>query len=86
MERFKGVKEMEDAIKTTVAIMCVTLAVILGIAIAFSILGLIYWAAVAFIIWAFGINFVWTYWHGVATAVLISILSGGLKIRVKKED
>ena len=47
--------------------------------------GLVWWGVGNFFIWAFNINFVWTYWHGLAMA-LVSSLIGGITIKVKSED
>ena len=41
--------------------------------------GLAMWGIGSFIIWAFGISFAWTYWHGLAVAFIIWILSSIFK-------
>ena len=38
--------------------------------------GLIIWGVGSFIVWAFGIAFTFTFWHGVAIAFIVSILTG----------
>ena len=56
--------------------MLAILIVLMIVAIAYLISGLIFWGIGSFIIWAFGINFVFTFWHGVAIAFIVSILTG----------
>lgn len=57
-------------------LMIALLVAIIGIIIAFGISGLIFWGIGSFIIWAFGIAFTFTFWHGLAIAFIISILTG----------
>lgn len=45
------------------------------ISILYAFAGLIWWGIGSFIVWAFGISFAWTYWHGVATAIIVSIVA-----------
>lgn len=63
----------------------VILGVIALIAIGFMLSGLIFWGIGAFIIWAFGIAFTWTYWHGLAVTFIVWILSSIFKVTVKKD-
>ena len=55
-------------------------------AIVLGVTGLIWWGVGSLVVFAFGINFTWTYLHGLAIAVLSWALKGVLKITVKKED
>ncbi|MCI9245555.1 MAG: hypothetical protein HFJ30_00135 [Clostridia bacterium] len=61
------------------------IAIILGLTIGFALSGLIFWGIGSFIIWAFGITFTWTYWHGLAVAFIVWILSSIFKVTVKKD-
>lgn len=61
------------------------IAVILGLAIGFMLSGLIFWGIGAFIIWAFEISFTWTFWHGLAVAFIVWILSSIFKVTIKKD-
>ena len=54
----------------------VILGVILGIIAGFLLSGLIYWGIGAFVVWAFSINFIWTFWHGLALAFITWVLAG----------
>lgn len=55
-------------------------------AIIFAFTGLIWWGVGSLVVFAFGINFTWTYLHGLAIAVLTWALKGIIKITVKKEN
>lgn len=61
------------------------LGVILGIIVAFALSGLLMWGIGSFIIWAFKISFIWTYWHGLAVAFIIWILSSIFKTTINKD-
>jgi hypothetical protein len=37
--------------------------------------GLVFWGIGELIVWAFKIGFVWTYWHGLCTAIVVNVLS-----------
>ncbi len=63
----------------------VILGVIALIAIGFMLSGLIFWGIGAFIILAFGISFTWTFWHGLAVAFIVWILSSIFKVTIKKD-
>lgn len=58
---------------------------VLGVVVCFALLGLIFWGIGGFIIWAFGIAFTWTYWHGLAVAFIVWILGSTFKVIVKKD-
>jgi hypothetical protein len=47
------------------------LIIILGLALS----GLVFWGIGELIVWAFKIGFVWTYWHGLYTAIVVNVLS-----------
>ena len=64
--------------------MFILLALLL-IVLAFGFSGLVLWGIGSFIIWAFGISFAWTYWHGLAVAFIIWILSSTFKITINKD-
>ena len=66
-------------------IFLIILAVISGIIVVFGLSGLLMWAIGSFIIWAFKINFIWTYWHGLAVAFIIWILTSIFKPTIKKD-
>lgn len=53
----------------------VVLFIILGIMFGLALSGLVFWGIGALIVWAFKIGFVWTYWHGLCTAIVVSVLS-----------
>ena len=55
------------------------------VAIIFAITGLIWWGVGALVVFAFGIDFTWTYLHGLAIAVLAWALKGIIKITDSKE-
>ena len=55
----------------TLVILFIILIIILGLALS----GLVFWGIGALIVWAFKIGFVWTYWHGLCIAIVVSILS-----------
>lgn len=61
------------------------IAVILGLAIGFALSGLMFWGIGSFIIWAFGIAFTWTYWHGLAVAFIVWVLGSIFKTTVNKD-
>ena len=52
--------------------MFIILIIILGLALS----GLVFWGIGGLIVWTFKISFVWTYWHGVCTAMIVSVLTG----------
>ncbi len=56
-------------------------AVIIAFIIAAAFLGLIFWGIGSFIVWTFQIPYNWTYFHGVATYLIIWILQ-----RIFKKD
>ena len=67
------------------------LTVLLGILFAIIILilvigvqGLIYWGIGAFICFAFQIPFNFTFLHGIAIGLIVSIISGIFKIRIEE--
>jgi hypothetical protein len=66
-------------------IFLIILGVVLVIIGAFGLSGLLMWGIGSFIIWAFKISFVWTYWHGLAVAFIIWILSSIFKITINKD-
>ena len=55
------------------------LLTLLLLVLAFGFSGLVMWGIGSFIIWVFGISFTWTYWHGLAVAFIIWILSSIFK-------
>lgn len=55
----------------TLVILFIILIIILGLALS----GLVFWGIGALIVWTFKIGFVWTYWHGLCTAIVVSVLS-----------
>lgn len=65
-------------------IVFILLAMLL-VALALSLSGLVMWGIGSFIIWAFGISFTWTYWHGLAVAFIIWILSSIFKVTINKK-
>lgn len=77
---------MKDVIESILLIIAGIVAVIIVLALVFGLIGLVYWGIGAFIIWAFAINFTWTFWHGLAAGLIISILQGVFTVRIKKED
>ena len=66
----------------------VLIAVIALIMIAISVLlsGLVCWGIGAFVVWAFNINFVWTFWHGIAASLVLGLLGGYVKENIKNEE
>lgn len=61
------------------AIILGVLFAILGYVAIIALSGLLYWGVGAFVIWAFGIGFTWTYVHGVAVAIIVSVLCSVFK-------
>lgn len=57
----------------------IVLAVVLAVIAAFALSGLLMWGIGNFIVWAFKISFVWTYWHGLAATFIIWIVSSIFK-------
>lgn len=49
---------------------------LIAVAIMYGLAGLVLWGIGSFIVWAFGIAFTFTFWHGLAIALIISILTG----------
>lgn len=49
---------------------------LITVAVLYGISGIIFWGIGSFIVWAFGIAFTFTFWHGLAIAFIISILTG----------
>lgn len=68
MERF-GVKNMLMTI-------LLVLIFLIAVAIMYGLAGLVLWGIGSFIVWAFGIAFTFTFWHGLAIAFIINILTG----------
>lgn len=65
--------------------MMVILFIILAILLFVLIMGvqaLIYWGIGSFICWAFSIPFTFTFWHGMAIALIVSVLTGIFKREV----
>lgn len=58
---------MKDNILAIIIIM-----VILSLVISFE--GLIVWGIGAFVCNVFNINYVWTFWHGVATTLVLAVI------------
>ena len=48
----------------------------------FAIKGLVFWGIGSFVCWAFSIPFTFTFWHGVAIALIISLITGAFKKEV----
>lgn len=55
--------------------MITILCAMLGFTIGLGLSGLMFWGIGLFIIWAFSIAFTWTFWHGLAVAFIVWILS-----------
>lgn len=51
-----------------------------------GIQGLVYWGIGSFICWAFAIPYTFTFWQGIAIAIVISILGGLIKGRSLLDD
>lgn len=64
-----------------IAIILIFLIMLVAI---FAFCGLIWWGIGSFVVWAFGINFVWTFWHGLAIALIVNSLSGLITIKTKE--
>lgn len=57
------------------------------VALAYAISGLFVWLLGKFIISVFNINYVWTYWHGLATSIVLSVIGNAFKANVTvKQD
>lgn len=70
-------KKFEETLEkaSTPELLIILLAVI-GIAVGIELLStVILWGICSFIIWAFGISFTFTFWHGLALSFIISILA-----------
>lgn len=75
MERF-GVILMEKVLEGILTFLLVTIAIVIIATVFYGLSGLIFWGIGSFIVWAFGIAFTFTFWHGLAIAFIISILTG----------
>lgn len=64
-----------------IAILLIFLVILVAI---FGLSGLIWWGIGSFAVWAFGIDFVWTFWHGLAVAFIVNGLSGLITIKTKE--
>lgn len=62
----------EDSMPELLLILLICVVVIIGLE---AFCGLILWGICSFIIWAFGISFTFTFWHGLAISFIISILA-----------
>lgn len=62
----------EDSIPELLLILVIFIGVLVGVE---ALCGLILWGICSFIIWAFGISFTFTFWHGLAMSFIISILA-----------
>lgn len=62
----------------------ITLGVLALLIVCFTLSGLFYWGVGSFIIWAFSINFTWTFWHGLSVSFIMFILSTIIK-NIKEE-
>lgn len=75
-------KKMGNLIgKTTGGVLTILFVILIVIAL-YALSGLIFWGIGSLIVWTFKISFIWTYWHGVCTAILVSVLTnifGGKK-------
>lgn len=60
---------MKDNILAIIIVM-----VVLSLVISFE--GLIVWGIGVFVCNVFNINYVWTFWHGVATTLVLSVIGG----------
>lgn len=70
-------------------ILIIILLALLLVAVIIGLQGLIYWGIGYFVCWAFSIPFVFTYWHGLAIAFIVSTLSSIFNrdsIKVKLSD
>ena len=61
------------------AFLIAILIVILVVAAIIGLEGLVFWGIGSFICWAFAIPFAFTFWHGYAAAMIVSILQGIFK-------
>lgn len=68
-------KKIGKLIGTAIGGTLVVLFIILGIILGLALSGLAFWAIGALMVWTFKIDFTWTYWHGVCTAIVVSVLS-----------
>ena len=60
---------MKDNILAIIIVM-----VVLSLAISFE--GLIVWGVGVFVCNVFNINYVWTFWHGIATTLVLTVVGG----------
>ncbi len=68
---------MENIIAYIIAVMIIIIPLLL-------LSGLMMWGVGVFVIWAFNLKLVMTYWHGLAIALVLFAL-GGIKINIKGE-
>ena len=66
---------MENIIVYIIAVLIIIIPLLL-------LSGLMMWGIGAFVIWAFKLNLVMTYWHGLAISLVLFAL-GGIKINIK---
>lgn len=62
---------MEKFIGYSVAILGLIVAIIILLAVFFGVTGLIIWGIGNSIIYLFGLNYIWTFWHGVICSFVI---------------
>ena len=67
---------MEKALGKILTGLLVVIAIAIIILVIYGIGGLVFWGIGSFIVWAFGIAFTFTFWHGLAIAFIVSILTG----------
>ena len=71
------------------ALLCLLFIIFIVLVIAAFIVGiqgLVYWGIGSFICWAFAIPYTFTFWQGIAIAIVISILGGLIKGRSLLDD
>lgn len=69
-------------------IMDIIISILLGLLIVIPLLllsGLMMWGVGSFVIWAFKLKIVMTYWHGLAISLVLFAL-GRININIKKEN
>ena len=66
---------MEKILTGIMAVLLTVIGVLIVLAVVYGLGGLVFWVIGSFIIWAFGINFVFTFWHGLAIAFIVETLT-----------
>lgn len=66
---------MEKILTGIMTALLVIVGILIVLVAVYGLGGLIFWGIGSFIMWAFGINFTFTFWHGLAIAFIVETLA-----------